>query len=38
MAPNLAAPQHAQIRDMILSERPTTEIANVAGCSTHAIY
>ena len=38
MAPNLAESQHAQIRDMILSERPTAEIADVAGCSTRAIY
>jgi len=30
MAPNLAESQHAQIRDMILSERPTAEIAAVA--------
>jgi len=38
MAPNLAESQHAQIRDMILSERPTAEIADVAGCSMRAIY
>jgi hypothetical protein len=38
MAPNLAGSQHAQIRNMILSKRPTTEIADVAGCSTRAIY
>jgi len=38
MALNLADLQHAQIRDMILSERPTAEIADVAGCSTRAIY
>jgi hypothetical protein len=31
-----AESQHAQIRDMILSERPTTEIADVAGCNTRA--
>jgi hypothetical protein len=38
MAPNLAESQHVQICDMILSERPTAEIADVAGCSTRAIY
>jgi hypothetical protein len=32
----LAESQHAQIRDMILSERPTAEIADVAGCNTRA--
>jgi hypothetical protein len=33
MAPNLAESQHAQIRDMILRERPPAEIADVASCS-----
>jgi transposase len=38
MAPNLADSQHAQIRDMILSSRPPTEIADVVGCSERAVY
>jgi hypothetical protein len=38
MAPNPAASQHAQIRDIIFSKHPTTEIADVADCSTRAIY
>lgn len=38
MAPNLAASQHDQIRDMILSKSLTdTQIADVAGCSTRSI-
>jgi transposase len=38
MAPILAESQHAQIHDMILSERPTAEIADAVGCSPRAIY
>lgn len=38
MAPNLAASQHNQIRDMILSKLLTdTQMADVAGCSTRSI-
>jgi hypothetical protein len=33
MAPNLAESQHAQIRDMVLSNRPPAEIADAVGCS-----
>jgi hypothetical protein len=36
IAPNLAESQNAQIHDMILSERPTAEIADVAGCNTYS--
>jgi hypothetical protein len=38
MAPNLAESQHAQIRDMILSNRPATEIADVVGCSERSVF
>jgi transposase len=38
MAPNLAESQHAQIRDMILSNRPTAEIADVTGCSERSVF
>src|SRR3982074_2730507 len=37
-APNLAESQHAQIRDMILSNRPATEIADVVGCSERSVF
>ena len=38
MAPNLAASQHDQIRDMILSKSLTNaQTANTAGCSTRSI-
>src|SRR5450432_4643495 len=32
MAPNLAESQHAQIRDMVLDNRPTDEIADIVEC------
>ena len=38
MALNLAELQHAQIRDMILNNRPTAEIANVVDCSERSIF
>jgi hypothetical protein len=38
MAPNLAESQHAQIRDMILSNRPAAEIADVVGCSERSVF
>jgi len=38
MAPNLAESQHAQIRDMILSNRPPAEIADVVGCSERSVF
>ena len=38
MAPNLAESQHAQIRDMLLSDRPPAEIANVVGCSKRSVF
>lgn len=38
MAPNLAASQHDQIRDMVLSKSLTdVQMADVAGCSTRSI-
>ena len=38
MAPNLAAAQHAQIRDMILSgELTDVQMARIAGCSARSI-
>lgn len=38
MAPNLAASQHDQIRDIILSKSLTTaQMADTAGCSTRSI-
>ncbi len=38
MALNLAESQHAQIRDMILSNRPAAEIADVVGCSERSVF
>jgi hypothetical protein len=38
MAPNLAESQHAQIRDMLLSNRPPTEIANAIGYSKRSVF
>jgi hypothetical protein len=38
MAPNLADLQHVQIRDMILSNCPPTEIADVVGCSERSVF
>ena len=38
MAPNLAESQHAQIRDMILSNRPAAEIADVVGYSERSVF
>jgi hypothetical protein len=38
MAPNLAESQHAQIRDMILSNCPPAEIADVVGCSERSVF
>ena len=38
MAPNLAESQHVQIRDMILDNRPTAEMANVVGCSERSVF
>jgi hypothetical protein len=38
VAPNLAESQHAQIRDMILSNRPATEIADIVGCSERSVF
>lgn len=37
MAPNLAESQHAQIRDMILSNRHPAEIADVVGYSERSV-
>ena len=38
MAPNLAAAQHDQIRDMILSGEPTdVHMARIVGCSERSI-
>lgn len=38
MAPNLAKSQHAQIRDMVLSNRPPAEIADAVGCSKRSVF
>lgn len=38
MAPNLAESQHAQIRDMILSNHPPAEIADVVGWSERSVF
>jgi DNA invertase Pin-like site-specific DNA recombinase len=38
MVPNLAESQHAQIRDMILDNRPTAEIADAVGCSKRSLF
>jgi hypothetical protein len=38
MAPNLAESQHVQIRDMILDNRPTAEIADVVDCSERSVF
>jgi transposase len=38
MAPNLAESQHAQIRDMLLSNRPPAEIADAVGCSERSVF
>jgi hypothetical protein len=38
MAPNPAESQHAQIRDMLLSNRPPAEIANTVGCSKRSVF
>jgi transposase len=38
MAPNLAESQHAQIRDMLLSNCPLTEIADAVGCSERSVF
>ena len=38
MAPNLAESQHAQIRDMILSNHPPAEIADAVGCSERSVF
>jgi transposase len=38
MAPNLAESQHAQIRDMILDNRPSAEIADVVNCSERSVF
>ena len=38
MAPNLGESQHAQIRDMILSNHPPAEIADVVGCSERSVF
>jgi transposase len=38
MAPPLAESQHEQIQAMLLRERPPTEIANAASCSTRCVY
>jgi hypothetical protein len=38
MAPNLAESQHAQIRDMILSNCPPAEIADVVSCSERSVF
>jgi hypothetical protein len=38
MALNLSESQHAQIRDMILDNRPPAEIADDVGCSKRSIF
>ena len=38
MAPNLAESQHAQIRDMLLSNCPPAEIADAVGCSKRSVF
>jgi hypothetical protein len=38
MAPNLTESQHAQIRDMVLSNRPLAEIADAVGCSKRSVF
>jgi hypothetical protein len=38
MAPNLAESLHAQIRYIILSNRPAAEIADVVGCSERSAF
>ena len=38
MALNLAESQHAQIRDMLLSNRPPAEIADAVGCSERSVF
>lgn len=38
VAPNLAESQHAQIRDVILSNRPAAEIADVVDCSERSVF
>jgi hypothetical protein len=38
MAPNLAESQHAQIRDMILSNRPPAKIADAVSCSRRSVF
>ena len=38
IAPNLAESQHTQIRDIILSNYPPAEIANVVGCSKRSVF
>jgi len=38
MALDLAESQHAQICDMVLSNRPPTEIADAVGCSERSVF
>ena len=38
MAPNLAESQHAQIRDMLLSNRPPAEIADAVCCIKRSVF